>query len=173
MRRLLPAILLVIVIAAGLGVYLSRKPPPDAVVPMPPSHTVEVTQPVVEHNEVRLKPQNKPIDPGSDPLTSALTAQLEASSKQESSPIPRGTRLVGVNIRDGVATVELSSEFNDLAKRSESIISMAQNTLRKSLGQFSTVKKMRVLVDGKVFDDDVSGRWEDIPVRDEHAEGEP
>jgi spore germination protein GerM len=65
--------------------------------------------------------------------------------------IPEGTRLLGLDIQDGVATVDLSSEFAsgdiDGDEREAWAIRLAQVTY--TLTQFPTVGRVRFMVDGK------------------------
>jgi germination protein M len=65
--------------------------------------------------------------------------------------IPEGTRLLGLDVADGIATVDLSSEFasGDITgdEREAWAIRLAQVTY--TLTQFSTVESVRFLIDGK------------------------
>jgi len=101
------------------------------------------------------------------PLKDALEQRLaQASLKGSHSAIPAGTRLLSVNLEDGVATIDVSKEFNALANRGESTESRAQKELRALLAQFSTVKKMRLTVEGKPFDSQATDWNTPFPVRD-------
>jgi spore germination protein GerM len=174
MRRALPIIL--VLVFAGLGFYISRtltvppSPPGQTLaIRTKPDHTV-ITTPVVENNEFKLKPGEVQITPGGDPIAKTLQALMKAADdKKSESAIPAGTELVSVKVKDGLAVVDLSDSFNLLNKKGDTTQSLAQQQLRAALAQFPEVKKMRVTVNGKVFEDGHSGPWDDIPVRDDNA----
>jgi len=174
MRRALPIIL--VLAFAGLGFYVSRsmfapQPPadPTPVTHKKPDHTV-ITTPVVENNEFTLKPGEVKISSGGDPIAKTLQALMKAADdKKSESAIPAGTELVSVKVKDGLAVVDLSDNFNLLNKKGDTTQSLAQQQIRAALAQFPEVKKMRVTVNGKVFEDGHSGPWDDIPVRDDNA----
>ena len=86
--------------------------------------------------------------------TAAMNALLSGSAVQRdgyqriSSAIPAGTKLLGLTIRDGVATVDLSGEFASGGGSASSQYRLAQVTY--TLTQFPTVSSVRFMVDGKV-----------------------
>jgi germination protein M len=82
------------------------------------------------------------------------------------SPFPAGTQLVGVSLKEGVATLDFSKEFNALANSGDSVESAAQKALRSTLAQFPEVQKMRVTVEGKAFDSQNTDWTTPFPVRD-------
>lgn len=178
MRKALPIFLLVILGFAGLGVYFARKssipasPRSDEMVSSQPHKggTTEITVPVVEDNEFKLKPHKVALSPGGDPVAKTLDALMEAADdKKSDSAIPSGTRLVSVKVKGELATVDLSDDFNMLNKKGDTTQSLAQQQIRAALAQFPGIKSMRVTVDGKTFEDGHSGPWENIPVHDEAA----
>ncbi len=128
---------------------------------------ITIVRPKVINNEVELVPEDKNIPTTGDPIALTLQALLaDADEHSSDRAIPKGTKLVKVTLKDGVAQVELSKEFMDLNKSGDSAISAAQNSLLKSLEQFPSIEKLTVTVDGKVFEDGSYGKWENIPVRD-------
>lgn len=84
----------------------------------------------------------------------AMNALLTASPVQRdgfqpiSSAIPPGTKLLGLTIRDGVATVDLSGEFASGGGSASSQYRLAQVTY--TLTQFPTVASVLFMVDGEV-----------------------
>ncbi len=72
-------------------------------------------------------------------------AELEASPAMYSS-IPEGTRLLGLTIADKVATVNLSKEFLEAKATFQGATATSQVVY--TLTQFSTVKSVRIDVDG-------------------------
>jgi len=181
MRKALPLFLLVILAFAGLGVYFARttsKPssapvreePGGAVRPQASGSESEIAVPVFEDNDYKLKRRKVKLSPGGDPVAKTLEALLKTSDdKNSDSAIPAGTELVSVKVKDGLATMELSDDFNMLNKKGDTTQSLAQQQLRAALAQFPDIRRMRVTVGGKTFEDGHSGPWENIPVRDDSA----
>ena len=83
--------------------------------------------------------------------TAAMAALLEGPDKTESgamsSAIPAETRLLGLTIKDGVATVDLSSEFESGGGSASATIRLGQVVY--TLTQFPTVKSVVFQVDGR------------------------
>jgi hypothetical protein len=84
--------------------------------------------------------------------TAALEALLAGPTAEESelgvsSAIPAGTTLLGLDVADGVATVDLSAEFEPLRDPASLAASLAQITY--TLTQFSTVQSVWVASRGE------------------------
>jgi germination protein M len=83
--------------------------------------------------------------------TAAMAALLEGPNENESgamsSAIPADTKLLGLTIKDGVATVDLSSEFESGAGSASATIRLGQVVY--TLTQFPTVKSVVFQVDGR------------------------
>jgi hypothetical protein len=73
-------------------------------------------------------------------------AELDASPAM-SSAIPDGTRLLGVDIADGTATVDLSGEFAAGGGTTSTLARLAQVVY--TLTQFGTVDRVRFALDGE------------------------
>ena len=116
--------------------------------------------PVVQGRQAVPDP---PLATTKTPIKDALDALL---AKQGASPFPKGTQLIGVNIKDGIATVNFSKEFNALANNGDSVESAAQKSLRATLAKFPEVQKMRVTVEDKPFDSQNTDWTTPFPVRD-------
>jgi germination protein M len=82
----------------------------------------------------------------------AMTALLAGPTPAESgertvtSAIPQGTRLLGVSIRNGIATVDLSTEFDSGGGSASMAYRLAQVVY--TLTQFSTVKSVNFQIEG-------------------------
>jgi germination protein M len=82
----------------------------------------------------------------------AMTALLAGPTAAESgertvtSAIPKGTRLLGVSIRNGIATVDLSTEFDSGGGSASMAYRLAQVVY--TLTQFSTVKSVNFEIEG-------------------------
>lgn len=166
-RSALPFLLLVVVLAVGAGYWYGthqQQPPSEA-----PRTQVRIPRPVPGNNDVVLKTDTVPIDPKKDPIRQAVEAQLSTADGKSASAFPRGTKLVDLSVKDGTAIVDLSPEFKKINNGGDTMESLAYNALRQTLAQFESVKRMRVLVGGKVFEGEHSGSWAEVNVRDDHA----
>ena len=65
-------------------------------------------------------------------------------------PLPEETGLLGVTVKDGVATINFTGEFLDIAKNSDGGV-QAMRALMLTCTQFPGVKKVEVLVDGEKY----------------------
>ncbi len=90
-----------------------------------------------------------PVPDGQTPIKDALVGLI---GQQGSSPFPKGTQVIAVSVKDGVATVDFSKEFNALANNGDTTESLAMKALQAALAKFPEVQKMRVTVEGKKFD---------------------
>jgi len=83
--------------------------------------------------------------------TAAMAALLEGPTETESgamsSAVPAGTRLLGLAIDNGVATVDLSSEFEAGGGSSSALIRLGQVVF--TLTQFPTVKSVVFQIEGR------------------------
>ena len=124
----------------------------------------------------RAQAQDAPISPAppsQTPLKDALEQKFSGSGiKGSHSAIPAGTRLLSVSLENGVASVDVSKEFNALANRGETSESQAQKELRALLAQFPTVQKMRLTVEGKPFDSQATDWNTPFLVRDHDSVGQ-
>ena len=75
------------------------------------------------------------------------SAAIRDAYQQISSAIPPGTRLLGVSIKDGVATVDLSREFESGGGSASSSYRLGQVVY--TLTQFSTVRAVLFQVEGR------------------------
>jgi spore germination protein GerM len=90
-------------------------------------------------------------DPTPLVATTAITSLLEGPTVSErelgfASAVPTGTKLLGIAIHNGVATVDLTSEFQDGAGSRSMQMRLGQVVY--TLTQFPTVQKVRFRLDG-------------------------
>jgi hypothetical protein len=170
-RSALLLFVLIVIGAGGAGYWFGTR---QESAPEPPRDTIKITTPKHDpaQNDVVPEVRDVPIDPKKEPIRQAVEAQLATADGKRNSAFPKGTRLVSLNVKDGTAIVELSPEFNEVNSGGDSGESLAYNALRDVLAQFRTVKYMRVLVDGKVFEGEHSGAWAEVEVRDGNARAE-
>ena len=86
--------------------------------------------------------------PAPAPAQAALTTLLA----QPDGPLPTGTRLLSVRLADGLATVNFSHEMRDNFPGGDSAETRAVNSVLRTLGQFPTITRAQLLVEGKPID---------------------
>lgn len=148
--RVIRWILTVVVLAVlAFGVaywYTSRRPdlaPKPAGVTTKPSVVVYVPRFADNRTEWEAKPV--PVGEGEDPLRIALEHLLITRD----TPFPQGTRLLRVNVKDGLAEVDFSRELIDNFPGGSTTEAMIVESLCRTLAQFSDIEKVRILVEGK------------------------
>ena len=92
--------------------------------------------------------QADPAAKSSAPAQEALSS-LAASP---ASPLPTGTQLRSVNISEGLATADFSRQLRDNFHGGDTQESQTVNAILRTLGQFPTVNKVQILVDGQHID---------------------
>lgn len=85
------------------------------------------------------------IAPSSTPAQDALVSL----TSQENGPLPPGTRLLSINLVDGLATVNFSHELRDHFPGGDGAETRVVNSVLRTLGQFPTVTQVQFLVEGK------------------------
>jgi len=138
---------------------------------------VRVSRPVRAGDGVELREQSIPVPSGVEPMRRAVEALAEPAGEGGSSALPKGTRVLALSVREGVATLDLSGEFAALGESGLTGESLAQEALRRCFAQFPEVKRLTVTVEGRSFEGEHSGPWNDLPVREEDtaagSEGRP
>ncbi len=86
--------------------------------------------------------------PAPVPAQTALNSLLA----QPDGPLPFGTRLLSIRIADGLATVNFSHELCDNFPGGDSAETRAVNSVLRTLGQFLTITRAQLLVEGKPID---------------------
>jgi len=107
-------------------------------------------------------PETPPVTPPT-PIKDAVEKAILAG---EGKTFPKGTRLVGVDLNDGTVTLDLSQEFNKLGEMGDSVESEAQKVLRDAVATVPTVEKMRVTVEGKPYESQMTDWNTPFSVRD-------
>jgi germination protein M len=99
-------------------------------------------------DENNLAPQPVTLPHTSAPARAALDALIDSAQ----SPLPHGTRLLDIRIDSGLATVNLSQEFKKNFQGGDLQEAQAVNSILMTLGQFSTVDRVQILVEGAQID---------------------
>ena len=80
---------------------------------------------------------------------SPALASLNALAQTSDSPLPSGTQIRGVKLDNGLATVDLSREFQTNFHGGTSQETDTVNSILETLGQFPTIDRVQILVEGK------------------------
>jgi len=118
----------------------------------PDEHPKTVTIYTIAQNtkgdENDLVPITVPLAKAGQPARTALDALIEAKN----SPLPKGTAVRSIKIEDGLATVDFSPQFKDNFHGSDTEEAQALNSILMTLGQFSTIQHVQILVNGAEID---------------------
>ena len=143
--------------AAGCGsekaVSLGKPPAPTTTAPEPTGTTTAqpLSLEVWFAGDDGLVPVRRTHEPTPLVATAAVGALLAGPSASEraagiSSAVPKGTRLLGISIHNGVATVDLTSQYESGGGSVSMQTRLAQVVY--TLTQFPTVQKVRFRLDG-------------------------
>jgi germination protein M len=103
-------------------------------------------------------PVTRPVYSYSDMETAVL--ELMRGPKQASglkNAMPQGVGLLGISLKDGVATINMTGEFNEVLKNSDGG-EAAIKALVLTCSQFDDVKQVKIQVEGEHFELD-SDAW--------------
>jgi len=161
-------VVVVILLAAcfGLGAYLVTRPkhpaeapppahtaPPSAQKPAPAPAKLKVYRVALKNNQPVLCPTEVEAEPGKNPAETALTRLIEQGEGADlANPIPEGTRLLGLKVENGLATVDLSREFKANFAGGSEQEGLTIGAILRTLGQFPEIKRVQILVEGKTID---------------------
>nr|WP_269438154.1 GerMN domain-containing protein [Phosphitispora fastidiosa] len=87
-------------------------------------------------------------------LARAVVQELINGPQEDglSATIPEGTRLLDINIADGLCTLDLSSEFRENHWGGSSGEILTVYSVVNTLTQFSTVEQVEILIEGQKID---------------------
>ncbi len=157
---LVAAVVAALVALVGCGVPIDEAPRTITQTTIAPVDETPTTIAGTSANEVsvyflrgeRLERQGYPVE-GEATLAQAigfvLEAPAEGSSSQLRTSVPPGTTLLGVDVADGVATVNLSTEIDDVAgpAQKEAFAQIVFTTLA-----FEGVQRVQFFVNGEAID---------------------
>lgn len=141
-------------IAVPTGPGISQRPseptPDNEMPPAPPGGAKGVIYTVSENggDQNDLAPRPADLSHSRHPARDAIKALIRV----DGSPIPAGTTLRGVKVEDGLATVDFSREFQTNFHGSETQEAQTVNSLLRTLGQFPSIERVQILVEGKPID---------------------
>ncbi len=130
----------------------------------PPASLTTLTLYFLRNGELGVAQRIRPSS--SAPATAAVRTLLRGPSASEaaaglSSDIPDGTRLNGLTLSGGTATVDLSSEFATPAANARAAARVAEVVY--TVTHFTTVRRVEILVDGTPLTEIPSGGTEGSP----------
>lgn len=103
------------------------------------------------HSPAKVKEEEEePVKRPSTPHGTLREAIALLLKKEQGTLFPKGTRVLGVNLKEGLATLDFSEEFKQIETLGESTESEAQKALIGALVRFP-VKTARVVVEGKPY----------------------
>lgn len=103
------------------------------------------------------------------PIKDAVEALLQKEAASAHPLFPEGTKLRKAKLEDGVATLDFSAEFDRLANMGDTTEANAQKALCRAVADIPGVEKLRVTVENRPFDSQMTDWNTPFPVR---AEGE-
>jgi germination protein M len=104
---------------------------------------------VVDHGGDSNDLAPKKVELGTkSPARDAMVALIDSPQ----SPLPAGTRLLDIRLSDGLATVDFSKEFQKNFHGGDLQEAQVINGILMTLGQFPTIDKVQILVEGAAID---------------------
>lgn len=152
---------IVILACLALGIYLvasKHQPPPPyrpPVVqePIKPPVKVKIYQVAFEGNEAKLRAVEIEVPGDEDTAEAALSRLFEQGDEGGLvNPIPKGARLLSLEVKDGLATVDLSKEFSDNFTGGSEDEALTIGAILRTLGQFPKIKKVQFMLESKPLD---------------------
>lgn len=160
------AVIVLIVVVVGLAIWLPRRgatptseAPDIEESPLPYAASEDRDKVVIYIREIvgdepRLVPEECTVPTDEDPHEAALN-KLLATNRQpgpSQSLIPVGTKLLKLEVRDGIAYADFSSELRDNFQGGSMNEALLLNAIVHTLTQFDDVKKVQILIDGQKTD---------------------
>lgn len=161
--------LLLFITAVGAGGYVGTrvlsgsaiiaprliKPAPRVTETSPArSDTVYIYKVKFIKGEARLQRSSYVVARGVDRRAAAIKKLLTVSAEDGDSAglIPKGARLLGLNVDRGLATLDLSREFVNNFHGGSQQESLTLEAIVRTLTQFRDVARVRILVEGRAVD---------------------
>lgn len=119
-----------------------------------PKETKQVTLFFGDRQAMHVIPEGRQVAPGDQPLGRVLVRELIRGPLDPFlvPTMPRGTRLLSYEVRNGVARVDFSREFRDNHPGGTAGEAMTLNALVFSLTELDDVRQVQVLVEGREGD---------------------
>lgn len=128
--------------------------------PPPPAAPPATTPPTVGTNPPKIDEQPRDMS-DTKPVLEAVNAEM----KKHADSYPKGAVLESVTVRNRLATLDFSSEFNKLGSMGDTTEANAQKYIRHALAKFPVILTMTVKVQGKPYDSQMEDWVTPFPVR--------
>ncbi|MHB0997743.1 MAG: GerMN domain-containing protein [Armatimonadota bacterium] len=168
MKRETRVIVLVVlfILSAGIGAYIyagqkGSYPVADKYVPAKtdavssPSKniTVYTYMIAIENDKPLLKEVENQVDSKGDLVKSAFNLLIEEVDTDDlANPIPEGTSILGLNIKDGLLTLDFSREIVDNFSGGSEDEGLLLESILKTAAQFKNIRQVQLMVEGKPLD---------------------
>lgn len=96
-----------------------------------------------------VRTQSVTVDTSKYTLKFALNAMLQADRHQKYPVFPKTMEITGVTVKDGVATVDVTSDFVKAANDGDLTNQLRLAAIVDTATEFNTVKSVRITVKGK------------------------
>lgn len=125
-------------------------PAPSPQVPTPvPLPRISLTLYFATPDAAGLKPEQREVAATSEPSRTAMEELLRGSQTGLTSPMPAGTKLRGLAIRDRVAYVDLSDDILKTPNRGSASEMLIVSSIVNTLTEFTGIEKVQILIEGK------------------------
>lgn len=116
--------------------------------------TVDIYVVKMVNDDPRLVPVERSIPADADPHVAAIEKLI--ATNHESGPtrylVPLGTRLSGIEVKNGIAYVDFSRQLKDNFTGGSTNEALLVNAIVHTLRQFKDVEKVQILIQGKAID---------------------
>jgi germination protein M len=135
----------------GLGQNIAPTPPPQPPVSPQPPAEVAVTLYFSDAQAMYLEPEQRIVARGDVPLAEVVIRELMKGRDGQGtgSPIPKGTRLLGISVTDGIAHVNFSSEFQTKHWGGTTGEAHTVFAITNSLAELPGIERVQFLLEGK------------------------
>lgn len=114
------------------------------------SPLVSLTLYFSDKDATRLLQEKRTVRQTEDMPKTAVEELLAGSSTPELvTVIPRGTKLISLSVKQGIAFVDLTSDILNTPNRGSASESMIVTSIVNTLTEFPEIEKVQILIDGK------------------------
>lgn len=130
-----------------------KEPAEEAEEAAPGAETMELTLYFADEQSMYLLPEKRVVSRTEAVARTALAELIEGPEQAgHVKTIPAGTRLLGVKIENGLASVDFSREFVDNHPGGSAGETMTIYSIVNTLTELSTVQRVRFLVEGNAIE---------------------
>lgn len=166
MKKGITAILIILVAGIAAALYFSKERPQPVPVPVTitpgspkvekpakPEKQVTIYHISIEKDRAVLQPASVTVPPQENPVESALKMLfMQGDKPSAANPIPKGTRLLALKIKDNLATINLNRKFQENFQGGTEGEGLTIGAICRTLAQFPKIKRVQILVEGEKID---------------------